>query len=690
MYGSTFMYIGGNTEVGFHDGTTPNHVNFSDGGNIFGAGSGNELVNTGSNAEKTRYASVGQVYNSTVVIADNTYVQNNVFGGGNFGYVSADGTNIHILGGTVKNNVFGGSNQRTGTNINIIMKDGLIMGGIYGGSNITGTISNDVTMHIDGGQVGTTTQSANIHGGGYGQATRVLGSVNLTLGKEDCSTVMDGVTVYGDVYGGSAEGRTNGNNGLTTGAVTNVNLYHGTIYGALYGGGLGTASNPAYVYGPVAVKVYGGSVRTNDGSGENGSGGVFGCNNVNGAPQGNVTVDIYGTDSAEAGHEFALYAVYGGGNRSDYDRVPVVTIHGCKNHIEYVYGGGNASAVRGTDVTIWGGHIGNAFGGGNGFSVTGNHTDASADHYNPGANITADGTNLTIHGGTIDAAFGGSNQWGYINSTITVTVEEHTEDANDPCTGSAYKPCDNLIVELYGGGNQAPAVTQEDAYISPDVNINSCNMEITNLFGGAKNANHGANINLEVTKGKFENVFGGNNLGGTITGNVTLTLKGGTMTNAFGGNNMGGSITGTITVLVDSTGTECPLKVDNVYGGGNEAAYSPNDATAATPTVNFVNGTVRNAVFGGGLGSAAKITANPTVNIGGTGSKHAVVGGTRIDGTKGVGNVYGGGSQADVLKDGAGTGNTSVTLTGHATVKGNVYGGGNEANVEGNTNVELR
>lgn len=38
----------------------------------------------------------------------------------------------------------------------------------------------------------------------------------------------------------------------------------------------------------------------------------------------------------------------------------------------------------------------------------------------------------------------------------------------------------------------------------------------------------------------------------------------------------GGSITGTITVLVDSTGTECPLKVGNVYGGGNEANVEGN------------------------------------------------------------------------------------------------------------------
>lgn len=670
----TYVYIGGTSHIG---NTTDLTLNTSSDGNVFGAGSGNSAQ-----------ATTGQVNNSNVVIADKSYVKNNVFGGGNFGYSNATAT-LYVTGGEVNGSVFGGSNQKQGNTVSVNMTGGQVNSGIYGGSNVTGNISGDVTMHIDGGQVGTTTQSANIHGGGYGQATRVLGSVNLTLGKEDCSTVMDGVTVYGDVYGGSAEGRTNGNTGRNGSAVTNVNLYHGTIYGGLYGGGLGTSTYPAYVYGPVAVSVFGGSVRTNDGTGENGSGGVFGCNNVNGTPQSTVTVDIYGTDPAPDANSFALYAVYGGGNRSDYTGTPVVTVHGCSNSIEYVYGGGNASAVRGTDVTIWGGHIGNAFGGGNGYSVTGNHGAPEDPHYNPGANITASGANLTIHGGTIDAAFGGSNQWGYINGGITVAVEDQDETGSDPCS-RPYTVCDKLIVELYGGGNEAPAVTEENVYISPDVTISSCDMRITNLFGGAKNANHGANINLVVDKGQFQNVFGGNNLGGTISGNVTLTLNGGTMFNAFGGNNQGGSITGTITVLVDSTGNECPLKVDNVYGGGNMAAYSPNDPTAATPTVNFVNGTVRNAVFGGGLGDAAKITANPTVTIGGTGAKTAIVGGTKIDGTPGDGNVYGGGSQADVLKDGDNTGNTSVTLSGNAIVKGNVYGGGNEANVEGNTNVELR
>ena len=680
--GNSYIYVGGNTKIGNDTALRVN--NETPGGSVYGAGRGNDNHRA-------------SITNSHVAVADNADILENLFGGGFHGYIT-DTSNVFILGGTVHGRVYGGGSENGDVSasiprripiVNVIMTGGLVEGGVYGGSYTRGIVTDQVNMYINGGQVGTSSQHANVHGGGLGHETRVLGSVNVNVGT-DCHATT-GAVIYGDVYGGSAEGRTNGDNGRNGSAVTNVNLYSGTIYGGLYGGGLGTATYPAYVYGPVAVKVYGGSVRTNDGSGENGSGGVFGCNNVNGTPQSTVNVDIYGTDPAPDANSFALFAVYGGGNRSHYTAdVPIVTIHGCNNSIEYVYGGGNASNVPGTDVTIWGGHIGNAFGGGNGYSVADNHDDDSAPHYNPGANITASGANLTIHGGTIDAAFGGSNQWGYINGGITVAVAEQDESGSNPCTGAAYGSCSNLIVELYGGGNQAPAVTSGDVYISPDVTISSCDMKITNLFGGAKNANHGANINLVVTKGQFENVFGGNNLGGTITGNITLTLKGGTMVNAFGGNNQGGTISGTITVLVDSTGNECPLKVDNVYGGGNEAPYAPATATATTPVVNVVNGTVRNAVFGGGLGAAAKITANPTVTIGGTGGKHAIVGGTRIDGTKGDGNVYGGGSQADVLKNGDNTGNTTVTLTGKATVKGNVYGGGNEANVEGDTDVKLQ
>ena len=676
-YGESFLYFGGNTRCEA-DPAHDYEMNGAKGGYVFGAGKGFPST-TGTSGEMT--------YGTNFAIADNSYIQRDAFGGGNYGY-ALDHTNLYVSGGTVGGNVFGGSNLKNGPVVNVKMVGGLIESGLYGGSNTTGPVGS-VTMHVDGGQVGTPSQYANIHGGGYGYQTVVSGEVDLNVGSGCDAT--DGVTVYGDVYGGSAEGQVNGTSAQNF-YETHVSLYKGTIYGGLYGGGLGSASHAANVNGPVSVKVYGGSVRPNDGTGENGSGGVFGCNNVKGTPTGTVTVDLYGTDPAEAGQTFALYAVYGGGNRSHYTGTPVVTIHGCDNNIEYVYGGGNASDVAGTNVTIWGGHIGNAFGGGNGFSTTGNHTNAGAAHYNPGANITTGGTHLTIHGGQVDAAFGGSNQYGRINGGINVTVVEGVESGTDPCSGTAYAACtNNTIGELYGGGNQAPAQTSGGAFITPSVTISSCDMEITNLFGGAKAADHGADINLVITKGKFQNVFGGNNLGGTITGNVTLTLNGGTMINAFGGNNQGGSITGTITVTMDSTGTECPLKVENVYGGGNMAAYEPTDNTITSPVVNIVNGTVRNAVFGGGLGSAAGVTANPQVTIGGTGSKHVIVGGRLIDDSDdGEGNVYGGGSEAEVVKTNNGNGNTHVILTGNAHVKGNVYGGGNQADVQGNANVELR
>ena len=663
LEGKTFIYFGGTAQCNSNGSNTTIGPGNATGGNIFGAGSGN--------ASATATATVGEVDQSTIVIADQSMVERNVYGGGNYGYVAGTGntnkSDIYILGGDVRGSVFGGANMQKGNIVNITMKGGLVENGIYGGSNTRGDIAGNVTIQVDGGQVGTELQTANIHGGGYGNATRVLGSVNLTLGS-GCNAT-EGVTVYGDVYGGSAEGRTNGNNARNGDATTTVNMYKGTIYGSLYGGGLGTASNAAHVYGPVQVNVIGGSIRPTDGTGENGSGGVYGCNNTNGAPQSTVKVDIYRTDQPASG--YALYAVYGGGNQSDYNGTPDVTIHGCNNSIEYVYGGGNASDVAGTNVVIWGGTIGNAFGGGNGYGAS-----------NPGANITNNGAQLYIHGGTIHSAFGGSNQKGTINSTITVVVNNQRETGNDPFCDIPYGNCGAAIVELYGGGNEAPATTSTGTYIKPNLQITSCDVAIDNLFGGAKKANHNADIELTVEGGIYQNVFGGNNISGIIGGDITLTLKGGTMVNAFGGNNEGGDVRGKISVIVEADGG-CPLNIDNVYGGGNMAPYTPT-TTTTRPEVTIKNGTVNNAVFGGGLGSGAKVTASPLVTVGdATSSYKATVGGTKIDTTPGDGNVYGGGNAAPV------DGSSQVKILYNSEVKGNVYGGGNKATVSGDTKVNI-
>lgn len=665
LEGKTFIYFGGTAQCNSNGSNTTIGPGNATGGNIFGAGSGN--------ASATATATVGEVDQSTIVIADQSMVEHNVYGGGNYGYVAGTGntnkSDIYILGGDVRGSVFGGANMQKGNIVNITMKDGLVENGIYGGSNTRGDIAGNVTIQVDGGTVGQGNAGNGIFGGGYGQTTTVNGNVSVTLGT---CTAGD-ATVYGDVYGGSALGTVND----ASSDKTTVSLYNGTIRGGIYGGGYGPGGVAANVNGAVEVKVFGGSVlcSESDPQGEAGSGSVFGCNNAGGAPQSTVKVDIYKTDAAPGEGQYALHAVYGGGNKANYDGTPVVTIHGCNSSIEYVYGGGNASDVRGTNVTIWGGTIGNAFGGGNGYSVTGNHTNQSADHYNPGANITTEGTNLKIYGGTIGAAFGGSNQYGTINDGVQVTVDSR-EESNEgrPACVDQYTTCPLRIGELYSGGNEAALISSRNPldYITPNKIsvILSCSANIGMLFGGAKAADYVGDITLVVDGGTYTKVFGGNNKGGTITGNVTVTFNGGSAGEVYGGCNESGSITGDITVNIDSTNSTCPTRfyVENVYGGGNLAAYG------GSPVVNIINGTVQENVYGGGYGSTAEVAGSPAVTVGVDNTeKRALV----------LGNVFGGGNAAPV------SGDTDVKILYNSYIKGNVYGGGNKATVSGDTKVNI-
>ncbi|MCR5849642.1 MAG: chitobiase/beta-hexosaminidase C-terminal domain-containing protein [Bacteroidaceae bacterium] len=614
--GSSYVYVGGNCRVDSEGSNTK--INSSLGGQVFGSGSGVENTTTWGE----------MMYGTNVVLADNAYIERNAFGGGNFGWTD-EYANIYLTGGNMSvGKVFGGANQNKGDNVRIYMTGGTVREGLYGGSNTTGTINYNVEMHINGGQVGTPSSPANIHGGGYGQPTRVSQNVDITLGTQGQTT--PGVTVNGDVYGGSALGYVNGSTADDT-YHTYVTLNKGIINGSLYGGGLGDGSTAANVYGPVQVKVYGGSVRKTDSNGANGSGGVYGANNVNGAPQRSVTVDIYGTDPAPSANEYALFAVYGGGNAADYtygNGYPTVTVHNCDNSIEYVYGGGNAAAVAATDVTIYGGNvIGNVFGGGNG-TVT-------------AANVT--GNTLTkIYGGTIGRVFGGSNSQGTIGGTITVNALSQAESS-----GTA---CPMLVDELYGGGNRAASNVG-----SISIGCMGDNDMINYVYGGANQAD--------------------------ITGNINLLMSGGRVGNLFGGNNTSGNISGSITVTVNWDGSCNNNYLGNVFGGGNLATFGTTGSPKA-PTVNILNGTVSGNVYGGGKGNlvdgtqrgvAGKVTGNPAVNIGDNVSGHTAIV---------VGDVYGGGDAADVA------GTPVIVVNDCNTEIGYLYGGGNAADVNG-TNITV-
>ena len=250
-YGTSWVYIGGNGKID-SEGSTKK-LGYASGGNVYAAGAGRENATT-----------CGEMtFGTNLVIADNSYIERGIYGGGNYGYALAS-TNIYITGGTnegntdtqagnAKGGVYGGANQQNGPEIKIWMTGGKMLGGVYGGCNTKGTISGSVTMQINGGQVGTSTTPANIHGGGYGENTTVSQNVDITLGKTGAARNADGVVVYGDVYGGSALGSVNGTSATTT-YHTNVTLNAGTINGSLYGGALGNSTTAANVYGPVAVK----------------------------------------------------------------------------------------------------------------------------------------------------------------------------------------------------------------------------------------------------------------------------------------------------------------------------------------------------------------------------------------------------------------------------------------------------
>lgn len=535
-----------------------------------------------------------------------------------------------------------------------------IRGKIYGGGELA-TVDGNTEVRVNSGTIGSDTEfDGGVFGGGLGQPTEVTHNVDVKIGKEGAAHNAEGPTIYGDVYGGSALGSVNGTS--ISAYTTSVTLNAGEVNGSIYGGALGqkngfngaTSNIEANVYGKVKVNVRGGIVlrRTGDDNGTY-SGGIYGCNNLNGSPQTTVEVDIWHHNDAKSGDAYALYAVYGGGNNANYEGgTPKVEVHNCDNSIEYIYGGGNAAhlthATQGnTNVIIWGcDSIGNVFGGGNGQVQA--------------ANVSGN-TSVTIHGGKILNVFGGSNTQGAVGGTPNVHVISQGEDENAPCAMD--------VKNVYGGGNRA-------AGKSGTIDI-SCTGSgtIDNVYGGAKEANLEGDITLNIHGGQIGNVFGGNHQSGTIDGAITVNIDWNEGVGACGTNSLG-----------------------NVYGGGNLAAYTTPDGKQG-PTVNLIRGTVSHNVFGGGLGETAVVTGNPKINLLGATVEEDIYGGgdaADVVGTAGVKidagvvrNVYGGGNAADVT-------HTDVVINGGETQMAFAGGHGDksalpqtEANVTGNASVTI-
>ena len=643
-----------------------------------------------------------------------------------------------------------------------------VKGSVFGGGEL-GLTKGSVTVTIQNGTIGTLDTSGNpvagtgdVYGGGSlanTNTTHYVGLKNADESPKYAKEEVDGKTIK---YIETKEVH----------PTTIVRLTGGEVYGDAYGGGLGRLSSgdvtavEAKVVGDVLVDLNGTTTVTTDADGgrtwtdntgtviDQSKKGcivrrVFGCNNLNGTPQKNVTVHVYATQNANATQiantaaveasgdnpavpevtnakvkgRYDVKDVYGGGNLAAYNPVAPntaetsqpntspngsrtqVIIDGCSlTSIQTVYGGGNAAAVPETNVDIKGAYeIGYLFGGGNG------KDDIAPGVPNPGADIgtldhgtTTYGTgnaNTLMVGGLIHEAYGGSNTKGVIKGSINQKSDPKSPEDED------YR-CDLVVEKIVGAGKYAD--------IDGDVNMTlSCqpSSKVDLLFAGADEANVNGNITLNITNGHFGNVFGGNNLGGAIKGKITVN--------------------------VEETGCQ-PIKIDNLYLGSNEAAYSvfgyyesddlhpvtgkkilkprtaemhaitdpeaegykapvTNPATDAThtfpyaqPELNIISCTYIGNVFGGGYGEGAVMHADPTVNINMKKGLYA------DDITKGVPavmtelelaatenpdhlgiikNVYGGGNAADVIGDPTVNIGTESQAIG-AYIVGNVYGGG--------------
>ena len=656
-------------------------------------------------------------------------VKGNVYGGGNEGPVLSD-AEVSIAAGTVEKDVYGGGNLAdVSGSVTVTMTGGTVNKDVYGGGALANTnIGTDdaktTTVDLKGGII-----KGDAYGGGLGRLGKEgTAAVNYTQEEADAYNTEHNLTSGDDGYVTTET--------VKTPAVAAIEAVEAKVYGDVtlnLGGANETSATAFYIT----------DINTDETDKEGNpikvvnSGRIFGCNNLNGSPQGDVTVNVYktvaGSSSRTAGAAYKkkegddgyvaptyeLAAVYGGGNLSNYEPVSTekktkVNILTCEVSVESVYGGGNAAAVPETDVWVSGAYeIRYVFGGGNGkdkYTLDGgtNWID------NGGANVNGD-TKVKLQGGYIHEAYGGSNEKG----TVRGQANLNTDIGGD---------CELDVVKLVGAGKNADI--DGDAIL-----VLGCMPEakVDEIYGGADNANVNGNVELTITSGNFGKVFGGNNRGGLIKGHIILNIE--------------------------ETGCR-PINIDELYLGGNEAAYSiygyydtetTDSATGKTifkareseddshtavdnpsnedgkhpfpyanPILNVISFTRIGEVYGGGLGPSAKMYGNPTVNINqvygkayeGEGENSTYTATATTLGT--IGNVYGGGNEAEVI------GGTTVNIGTETTVDmvtnpkhlgtytpnetsgkykdipvvgvnitGDIYGGGNEANITGNAKVNI-
>lgn len=698
LTGDSFIYVGGNAKIGNRN----DNIWGAEAGSIFGIGNG-----------RSGYSNIGSAANSNIMIDGNATINNNIYGGGNYGAVGVSSrhnttnTNILLKGGNVLGSVYGGGNNNGSgstskkSTINIKLDGGTVAGSIYGGSKTTGTIYGDVVIDAINGS------SSNIYGGGEGghlnynnSGTYVSNNITLNIGSNNTNSLV----INNNIYGGSAFGSVGGvsENANNSSYTTTVNINNGKIIGNVFGGGKGNNQFTPKEYGDVFVNINGGTI-----------GSVFGGNDAAGSPSkdnyvklnGGVIGNVYGGGNNTGQNITKVYMngsnvtgdIYGGSNRSGVvnntnifvNSGKVNNIYGGNNlggtasntNIDYngcnisgnIYGGGNRADTNVTLVNINSGKINDLFGGGNSAGVkTSNikvYTSTVRDIYGGSNNSgSVNDTNITIKNLPVIRDIYGANNLGGSTSNTSIVVDGGT--INNIYGGgnqvgvntSSIKVNGGLINGVYGGSNNSGTAS------NTQVVVNNSDTTIKDLYGGNNNGGKTINANLLVNNGKINNIYGGGNKASTNKTNTKIVK--GNINTVYGGGNAASVEDDTKLVIGDA------LISSNVYGGGNEGEVRGSTDVYLTDTK------VLNSAYGGGNGSTAIVTGNTNITVDGD----TIIGREGIN--KPDGSLFGSGNAASTGVTGSGTSKSIVNLVG-GTIYGSVFGGANTSVVNGETHVNI-
>ena len=642
--GDSYIYVGGEAIIGRED--PPIVVNTTPGGNVFGAGRGIDTRNTAINT-------------SHVVVADDSYIYNDVYGGGYHGYITQQ-ANVYVVGGTVGNNVYGGAYEHGHTPAipatRVYIRNGQVNGSVYGGSNAVGNIgNNNAIVEMVGGTVGTTGsfEEGCVFGGGYldahvlsntivsingglivnnvyggGNRGRVDGKATVNIVGGQVGDVHDNVNpTKGNVYGGGKGVAAAGD--ITTVNETEVNIIGSNIMGSVFGGG-----ENGHVLTNTVVTVEGGQVGDPDdichnpyhgsvyggGSGLNldNNGNMVGVNAEDGWVKGNTTVNI-----VSGAH--IMRNVYGGSN---------VASVGMTSGTETINGNTYAIPVPYTGlatVNISGGIIG---------------TDGENDiiEYLGQETVVSNGM---VYGSSHGKAVIGQPEFAHVNSTHVIISAGADIRGSVFGSGDDGYVLDSTFVEIIDGTIGTPLTAEEcevDKYGSGAIIYRG------NVYGGGRGIDRDGNNNLSP-------------IAGFVKKNTRVVMTGGFVRH-------------------------------NVYGGGSLASvgFRENLNTGKT-TVHISGGQVGSTglnngrVFGSGRGMAAD-AAHPIY----TELAYANNTNVTIDGSaKVMGSAFGGGENGHVTQ------RTKVTIDGEATIgnenmysfTGNVFGGGRGVDRAGENNNQI-